>query len=103
MLIQLYVSIWYYLFTAPFHVGHSNYGESPELRTFFSKLLRLSMLPVHIIFVFDGNQRPPIKRGTRVIDREHFLYRGMILLIEAFGFEYFTVSAGSILPVRSVS
>lgn len=85
------LSIWYYLCTAPFRIGHSNRGESPELRTFFSKLLRLSKLPIQIIFVFDGNQRPPIKRGTRVIDHEHFLYKGMISFIEAFGFAHFTV------------
>lgn len=75
----------------PFATGHANRGENPELRTFFNKLVRLSKLPVQIIFVFDGNQRPDIKRDTRVIDREHFLYKGMVQFIEAFGFQHHVV------------
>lgn len=73
------------------HGGHANQGEHPELRIFFSKLLRLSRLPVHLIFVFDGNQKPAVKRGTQVINREHFLYRAMISFIKAFGFQHHTV------------
>jgi Holliday junction resolvase YEN1 len=85
-------SIWYFLCTAPFAVGHSNWGENPELLTFFNKLLRFSQLPVHVIFVFDGQGRPAVKRGAKVINREHFLYKGMVSFIEAFGYEHHTVS-----------
>ena len=78
--------------TTPFAVGHSNRGENPELFTFFNKLLRLCKLPIQIVFVFDGDRKPSIKRGTRVVDRQHFLYRGMVAFIRAFGHEYHTVS-----------
>jgi len=62
------MSIWYFLCMAPFAIGHSNRGENPELLTFFNKLLRLSQLPVHVIFVFDGQGRPAVKRGAKVIN-----------------------------------
>lgn len=75
----------------PFAVGHANRGENPELKTFFKKLLRLAKLPVHLIFVFDGPGRPKIKRDTRVVHQGMHLFKSMLLLIEAFGFEYHNV------------
>ena len=58
----------------------------------FSKISQLAKLPIKAIFVFDGDEKPSTKRGTRVINREHFLYKGMTLFIQAFGFEHHMVS-----------
>lgn len=72
--------------------GHANQGEHPEIRIFFGKLLHLSKLPVHLVFVFDGDQKPVIKRGVRVVRHKHFLYKAMVSFIEAFWFEHHTAA-----------
>ena len=38
-------------------------GKNPELRTLFYKLLKFLALPIHPLFVYDGEQKPPFKRG----------------------------------------
>jgi Holliday junction resolvase YEN1 len=76
----------------PYAVRHANRGENPELATFIQKMMRLSKLPCDIIFVSDGDNRPHIKRDVRVIMTEARLYKSILLLIEAFGFEHHTVS-----------
>jgi hypothetical protein len=58
----------------------------------FSKISQLAKLPIEAIFVFDGDKKPSTKRGTQTVNREHFLYKGMTLFIQAFGFEHRTVS-----------
>lgn len=87
-----YRRIWYFLCNPAYHGTHAARGENRELHIFYNKLVRLAKLPVDLIFVFDGNLRPPMKRGARVIHRQHFLYEGMISFIEAFGFRHHTVS-----------
>lgn len=89
------ISIWYYICSTPFLKHHVNHGEHPELRVFVHKLLHLSRLPIHAIFVFDGPHRPAIKRGHRVVKRENFLFKAMVSFIKAFGFEYREVSVQS--------
>ncbi|OJD13285.1 hypothetical protein AJ78_06245 [Emergomyces pasteurianus Ep9510] len=54
------ISIW--LFQAQAGKG----GTNPELRTLFYRLVRLTGLPVHPLFVYDGPQRPQYKRGKIV-------------------------------------
>lgn len=51
------ISIW--LFQAQAGRG----GQNPELRTLFFRLIRLLALPIHPLFVYDGSQKPPFKRG----------------------------------------
>lgn len=85
-------SQWFYICTQAITSCHANQGEHPELWIFFSKLLHLSKLPVHLVFVFDGDQKPAIKCGVRVVKHEHFLYKGMVSFIEAFGFEHHMAS-----------
>lgn len=46
------------------------------------------------LFVFDGPKRPSVKRGKRVSGNNHWLTTGMKNIIEAFGFEWRTVSNG---------
>ena len=76
----------------PYAVGHANRGENPELATFISKMMRLSKLPCDVIFVEDGNGQPAIKRDVQVLKTENRLYKSIVLLIEAFGFEHHVVS-----------
>jgi Holliday junction resolvase YEN1 len=40
-------------------------GTNPALRTFYYRLLRLIALSIHPVFVFDGPNKPPFKRGKR--------------------------------------
>ncbi|KAF1977615.1 hypothetical protein BU23DRAFT_550892 [Bimuria novae-zelandiae CBS 107.79] len=53
------VSIWL------FQIQASKGGTNPALRTFYYRLLRLIALAIHPIFVFDGPNKPPIKRNKR--------------------------------------
>lgn len=40
-----------------------------ELKIFFSKLACWLHSPLMLVFVFDGNEKPKIKRGTQVISK----------------------------------
>jgi holliday junction resolvase YEN1 len=66
-------------------------GENPVLRLLFFRLCRLSALPVIPIFVFDGNDRPSVKRGVKVKGKAHWLTERFQCFIEAFGFHWYTV------------
>jgi len=41
-------------------------GKNPALRTLFYRLLRLLALPIHPVFVYDGKNKPLMKRGKTV-------------------------------------
>lgn len=41
-------------------------GRNPEIRTLFYRLLKLLALPIHPLFVYDGINKPPFKRGKAV-------------------------------------
>ena len=66
-------------------------GENPVLRVLFFRLCRLLALAVIPIFVFDGNERPSIKRGVKVKKKAHWLTERFQSFIEAFGFHWYTV------------
>ncbi|KAL4897309.1 hypothetical protein BDV59DRAFT_191034 [Aspergillus ambiguus] len=51
------ISIWL------FQVQASRGGRNPELRTLFYRLLKFLALPIHPLFVYDGREKPPFKRG----------------------------------------
>jgi Holliday junction resolvase YEN1 len=87
-------SIWLNQTQAVFeHAGlHAQAGENPELKVLFNRLCRLVLLPINVIFVFDGPQRPSIKRGKRVAVKAHWLIEGFKSFILAFGFHAHTVS-----------
>ncbi|KAJ5308076.1 hypothetical protein N7476_008732 [Penicillium atrosanguineum] len=59
------ISIWL------FQVQAGRGGKNPELRTFFFRLLKLLSLPVHPLFVYDGQHKPPFKRGKAVSTRSY--------------------------------
>ncbi|PGH07199.1 Holliday junction resolvase YEN1 [Blastomyces parvus] len=54
------ISIWL------FQIQAGKGGTNPELRTLFYRLVRLTSLPVHPLFVYDGPQRPTYKRGKLI-------------------------------------
>lgn len=41
-------------------------GKNPEIRTLFYRLLKFLALPIHPLFVYDGKNKPPFKRGKAV-------------------------------------
>ncbi|KAG9311064.1 hypothetical protein JVU11DRAFT_8969 [Chiua virens] len=75
-------SIWF------FHAAYGREGENPELRTLFFRCCRLLQSPLLPLFVFDGPNRPAVKRGKRVGGNIHWLTQGMKNIIDAFGFEW---------------
>ncbi|KAG6818686.1 hypothetical protein H0H93_002807 [Arthromyces matolae] len=61
-------------------------GENLPLQILFYQICRLMMLPVNLIVVFDGPDRPRIKRGTKVRSAPHALQNAYIQLLTATGF-----------------
>ncbi|KAH8695439.1 hypothetical protein BGW36DRAFT_323183 [Talaromyces proteolyticus] len=59
------ISIWL------FQLQAGRGGQNPELRTLFFRLVRLLALPVHPLFVYDGMQKPPFKRGKATTGRSY--------------------------------
>lgn len=59
------ISIWL------FQVQAGKGGQNPELRTLFFRLVRLLALPIHPLFVYDGQHKPPFKRGKSTAGRSY--------------------------------
>ncbi|KAL4878659.1 hypothetical protein BJY04DRAFT_195337 [Aspergillus karnatakaensis] len=59
------ISIWL------FQVQAGRGGKNPELRTLFYRLLKILALPIHPLFVYDGKDKPPLKRGKAVSGRSY--------------------------------
>ncbi|RAH72868.1 crossover junction endodeoxyribonuclease [Aspergillus aculeatinus CBS 121060] len=59
------ISIWL------FQVQAGRGGRNPELRTLFYRLLKILALPIHPLFVYDGQHKPPFKRGRAVAARSY--------------------------------
>lgn len=85
-ILMLLSSGWMY--RATFRYGST---ESPELVALFSRCSRLFRLPFIPIFVFDGPQRPSMKRGKLVRGKDHQLAHSFQLMLDGFGFEWITV------------
>ncbi|KAH9924447.1 uncharacterized protein B0H18DRAFT_934342 [Fomitopsis serialis] len=77
-------SIWYQ------HAMHTpKKGANPELRLLFFRLLKLCQVPFIPLFVFDGRERPQIKRGSKKgKSGSHALTNGFKKLLEGFGMEW---------------
>ena len=83
-------SIWYQ------HAMHTakKKGANPELRLLFFRLLRFARLPFIPVFVFDGRQRPKVKRGSKKgKGGSHALTPEFKKLLDTFGLEWRMVSA----------
>ena len=79
------ISIW------QFQIQSGQGGKNPALRTLYYRLLRLLALCIHPLFVFDGPNRPPFKRGRKVAPGAGCLQNSHTKkLLECFGFPYHT-------------
>ena len=68
-------------------------GENPAIRILFYRLCRLLTLPIIPIFVFDGPDRPKVKRGVNVkTGKSHWLSLPFKKFIEVFGYFWYMVS-----------
>ena len=70
-------------------------GENPAIRILFYRLCRLLTLPIIPIFVFDGPDRPKVKRGVNVKTKSHWLSSPFKNFIEVFGYFWYMVSFAS--------
>lgn len=70
---------------------HQQKGLGSELREIFRRLSAMLNFNIVPIFVFDGDQRPNIKRNTRVMKKAHWMTQPVIEFIEAFGFYHHQV------------
>lgn len=79
------VSIWH------FQIQSGKGGSNPALRTLYYRLLRLLVLGVQPLFVFDGANKPPFKRnaktGTQSASLPNYLTKQ---LLKFFGFPFHT-------------
>ena len=89
------VSIWLNQTQSIFHVPGMHYqvGENPELRVLFYRIARFRKLPIHLVFVFDGENRPALKRGINVRVKAHALTNSFQELIEQYGYSSHTVES----------
>ncbi|KAG2338258.1 PIN domain-like protein [Suillus weaverae] len=60
-------------------------GQNPALWTFLFRLARLTWYPVQLIFCYDSNQRPDVKRGHKVSSREHWMVKPTKHILDAAG------------------
>lgn len=64
-------------------------GANPELRLLFFRLLAFAKLPFIPIFIFDGRERPKVKRGSKKgKSGSHALTPEFKKLLDAFGLEW---------------
>ncbi|KAJ7097830.1 PIN domain-like protein [Mycena belliarum] len=70
--------------------NHAQMGRNPELRILFYKLAALNQVGVIAVFVFDGPNRPSVKRNKRVKVNPHWLVEEFREMIELFGFHSYT-------------
>lgn len=80
-------SIWYQ------HAQYTPGGANPQVRQLFFRLLNLMKLPILPLFVFDGRERPRIKRGSKLGKTgSHNLNKKMKEMLDIFGMEWREVS-----------
>jgi hypothetical protein len=85
------ISIWMYQVDRAIQYGNTGRGPNPHLRALFYKLAALLELPIRGVFVFDGPERPDLKRNTRVVTHGHWLTPQFLQLIHFFGYHSHTV------------
>ncbi|KAJ7765925.1 PIN domain-like protein, partial [Mycena maculata] len=83
-------SIWMYSADRAINNTNARAGPNPSLRVLFYKLAGLLQLPIRIVFVFDGPNRPEYKHNTRVITHGHLLTASFQQLIREFGYHWHT-------------
>jgi Holliday junction resolvase YEN1 len=76
------------------HGEQKDFGTNSTLRTLLWKVARLLRLPVILLFVLDGRQRPKVKRGSKKgKSGSHEGSRDLKTLLDVFGVEWREVSA----------
>ncbi|KAF8176922.1 PIN domain-like protein [Pholiota molesta] len=65
--------------------GVRNPQAGGGLYIFFKKLAEFTKAPVNLVFVLDGPERPPVKRGHEVRDRPVWWIEPAVQLIDMFG------------------
>ncbi|KAL9619095.1 MAG: hypothetical protein Q9160_006271 [Pyrenula sp. 1 TL-2023] len=68
-------------------------GANPAVRTFYFRLLRLLSLPIHPLFIYDGPQKPGVKRNRIIHGDNHQSSAANKLsrqLLQLFRFPYLT-------------
>ncbi|KAG2031514.1 PIN domain-like protein [Suillus americanus] len=67
MTVGVDASAWLYAICKlqAFQLGHAQSGKNLELQTLIYKLITLANAPVHAHFIFDGEDRPTIKRSKQ--------------------------------------
>jgi Holliday junction resolvase YEN1 len=66
-------------------------GENPVLLFFFYRFAHLLSIPILPVFVFDGPERPRLKRNKTINLAENRLCRALKYMIVSFGFKYVQV------------
>ena len=83
--IAIDISIW------QFQIQSGEGGKNPALRTLYYRLLRLLALSIQPLFVFDGSQKPPFKRGSKTTSNAACLPNFLTKeLLKNFSFPYHT-------------
>ncbi|KAK7433685.1 hypothetical protein VKT23_020632 [Stygiomarasmius scandens] len=65
--------------------SHAQLGQNPELCNMFLRISRLSQLPIILLAVFDGPNRPVRKRGASVRTIPHWMTARTVDILRAFG------------------
>ncbi|KAG2039816.1 PIN domain-like protein [Suillus americanus] len=75
--------------------AHAQTGMNPALQTFLFCLSQLAQYPVKLIFCYDGNQRPKIKRGHRVSTKDHWMVDPAQRILNMFNTQWITATGGA--------
>ncbi|THH33505.1 hypothetical protein EUX98_g629 [Antrodiella citrinella] len=76
-------SLWYQ------HASACKGGVNPEIRLLYFRLLNLMELPILPLFMFDGRERPRVKRGSKLGKTgSHLLNKKMKEMLNIFGMEW---------------
>lgn len=75
--------------------GHVQYGMNPELWTLLRIICRFARQPGVFVFVFDGPNKAPIKRGKRVLNQPLWLVEYLTSMIDKFGYHHRTVRSAA--------
>ncbi|KAH8102504.1 hypothetical protein BXZ70DRAFT_928765 [Cristinia sonorae] len=77
------ISIWYE------HAQFAKGGANPDIRLLFYRLLNLLEHPILPLVVFDGRERPRVKRGSKLGKTgSHKLTKKLKEMLDAFGIEW---------------
>ena len=80
-------SLWYH------HAHFSQGGSNPEIRLLFFRLLNMMEHPILPLFVFDGRERPRVKRNSKLGKTgSNKLNPKMKEMLDVFGLEWREVS-----------